>query len=266
MDLNLALNKRNFIIIPLLIVWFFSLGNFCQGEEKATSKSKLHIENLGPIVESATLQRPFQFHLPKVNQSHLLLYYVVLESWRQPFQVWDINLDSGANRVTEGLLGQPGPYGTLLHSNGLVYIASEDPGFFMVYDPATGESRKIEKLADKGAQYIIEGDDGAVYLGECVKGCVERYNPKDQSWENYGIIDDPGPPYYRYAYTLGADGHYVYIGMGENPWYLVIYDRLNKTHKVYWKDQKLLSLSIEKGQGGGVVCPRPNRRRERLLV
>jgi len=209
------------------------------------------MENLGIIIESATLEHRLQYYLPLTNQAHLLLYYVSLEYFRRPFQLLDINLDTGATRVAEAVPGRPGPMASLLHANGLIYIGSGDPGYFMVYDPATGQSRQIGKLADKGAQYMIEGDDGAIYIGEAVRGMVERYDPKTGAWENYGIMDDPGPPYYRYAYTLGADGRYVYVAMGQNPWYLVIYDRINKSQKVYWKEQHPLGVTVYRGKDRG---------------
>jgi hypothetical protein len=259
---NRLSSYKKFIIhrlpLPSLIFgiffWILALAPGLQAQVGPVGKGSPLIENLGNIIGSATLEKRYQFYLPYKKQTHLLLCYVILDYWKQPFQIWDINLDTGKNRVVDGLIGRPGPHATLLHSNGLIYIGSGDPGFFMVYDPDTGHSRKIEKLADKGAQYIIEGDDGAVYIGEAVKGIVERYDPKDGSWENYGIMDDPGPPYYRYAYTLGADKRHIYIAVGQNPWYLVIYDRLDKTQKVFWKDQKPQGVTIYKGQGGGWVA------------
>jgi outer membrane protein assembly factor BamB len=217
-------------------------------------KGPYKIEDLGVIIKSATLEHHLLFFLPEAKQYHLLLYYVIEQYRQKPFQIWDINLDTGTSRLAAGVIGRPAPVGTLLHSNGLIYIATGDPGFLIAYDPATGHTREIGRLADKGAQNIIEGDDGAVYIGECIKGYVERYDPKDGTWENYGIIDDPGPPYYRYVYTLGADRRYMYLAMGENPWYLVIYDRRHKTQAVYWKDLKPRYVGVYKSQGGGWVA------------
>jgi hypothetical protein len=238
----------------LFFIAFFANVFLCPsiGAELKLTSSPLHMENLGKLVESATLEHrvPFSFYLPQTGQFHQLLYYVVPKIWKHPFQVLDINLNTGQTRVVDALLGRPGPHATILHSNGLIYIGSGDPGYFMVYDPETGQTRQIAKLADKGAQYMIEGDDGAIYIGECVKGYVERYDPKTHGWENYGIIDDPGPPYYRYAYTLGADKRYIYIAMGENPWYLVIYDRKDHTSKVYWKNLKARYVGVVRGKDG----------------
>lgn len=244
-NMPLFLSSLSFLILLLLCIW----PQLCYGGEMSPARG-LKIEDLGKLIESAVLEKKDQFWLPQTNQAHQLLYYVVPDIWKQPFQAMDINLDTGQTRVVDAVLGRPGPHGTILHSNGLIYIGSGDPGYFMVYDPETGQTRQIAKLADKGAQYVIEGDDGAIYIGECTKGCVERYDPKTQAWENYGIIDDQGPPYYRYAYTLGADQRYIYIAMGQRPWYLVVFDRMQHSSKVYWKDLQATYVGVARGKDG----------------
>jgi hypothetical protein len=208
------------------------------------------VEDLGSVVQTATLEKTYAVTLPQTNEMHLLLYYVLQQFWKAPFQILDVNLASGHAEVMDAVLGRPGPNASVLHSNGKLYVGSSDPGYFLVYDPMTAQTQQLAQLADKGAQFAIEGDDGAIYIGECVKGYVERYDPNSGTWENYGIIDDPGPPYYRYAYALGSDGRYVYIGMGQMPWYLVVYDRVTRTQIVYWKDQQLLFCGISKGLDG----------------
>jgi len=163
----------------------------------------------------------------------------------------DVNLDRGEVRIVDALLGRPAPLGNFVpHPNGKIYIATGSPGYLMSYDVVAGQAQTLGKLADDGAQNVTIGDDEAIYVGESNKGYVERYDPKTGSWENYGIIDDPGPPYYRYAYTLGADGRYIYIAVGEMPWYLVVYDRINRTQQVYWKDSGLSNCSVLKGTDG----------------
>jgi hypothetical protein len=243
-----------YLFFMIIFSWTLILPNGLQAQVIPGGKSGLRIENFGPLAESATMGPHLLFYLPATKQYHFLVYYVTEQYRQHPFQLWDINLDTGASRVVAGVTGRP-TGSTLLHSNGLIYITTGDPGFFLVYDPATGYIKNIAKLADnRGAHDVIEGDDGAIYIGECIKGYVERYNPKDGTWENYGIIDDPGPPYYRYVYTLGADGRYMYLAMGENPWYLVIYDRRHRAQAAYWKDRKLRYVGVYKSQGGGWVA------------
>ena len=234
-----------------LLSLVFILGfwpNISLGGQAPKTTGIYKIEEIGEIVQSATLEHRLRFHLLQTDQTHLLLYYVLTDCGKQPFQILDVNLSTGQVRVADAVLGRPGPIATILHSNGLIYLGSGAPGYFMVYDPETGQTRKIEKLADNGAQYIIEGDDGAIYIGECTKGYVERYDPKTQAWDNYGIIDDPGPPYYRYAYTLGADGRYIYVAIGQRPWYLVIFDRQDRTSRVYWKESGATYVGVSRGK------------------
>ena len=201
------------------------------------------VENLGPVIEAATLSQRLMFRSPRTGEVHLLLMY----TGTAQFQALDLNLDTGAVRVVDIAPGGPGPNGTILHSNGKIYIGS---GHLTEYDPESGQTRLLGKLAES-TQYAIEGDDGAVYLGETTKGYVERYDPETGVLENFGIMDDPGPPYYRYAYTLGADRRYVYVAIGQMPWYLVIYDRETKQQKVYWKDARLSYVGVSRGANGG---------------
>ncbi|MFZ5447039.1 MAG: hypothetical protein ACOZFS_00165 [Thermodesulfobacteriota bacterium] len=232
-------------LVVILVFWpYVSWGGQTQ---KITGTYK--IEDLGKIIQSATLEHRFQVHLLQTDQTHLLLYYVLKDCGKQPFQILDVNLNNGQTRVADAILGRPGPVATILHSNGLIYIGSGAPGYFMVYNPETGQTRQIANLAE-GAQYIIEGDDGAIYIGECTKGYVERYDPKTQAWENYGIIDDPGPPYYRYAYSLGADERYIYIAIGQKPWYLAIFDRQNRSTQLFWKELNPTFVGVSRGKDG----------------
>ncbi|MDW8129034.1 MAG: hypothetical protein RMI94_00675 [Bryobacterales bacterium] len=187
---------------------------------------------------------------------HLLLMYTGTER----FQGMDVNLDTGGSRLVDLAPGGPGPNGAILHSNGKLYIGS---GHLTEYDPDTGEVRLVARLAES-TQYAIEGDDGAVYLGECVRGYVERYDPATGVFENFGIMDDPGPPYYRYAYTLGADRRYVYVAMGQMPWYLVVYDRQTRRQRVYWKDAGASYVGVSRGTGGAWFAQGPGGAWHRL--
>jgi hypothetical protein len=84
---------------------------------------------------------------------------------------------------------------------------------------------------------------------------VESYDPATGEWRNYGIIDDPGPPYYRYAYSLGADSRYIYIGIGQSPWYLVVYDKQTNAQTVYWKGTSNI-VNVQRGTAGGWYAER----------
>ncbi|MDD3580671.1 MAG: hypothetical protein PHW74_06590 [Desulfobacca sp.] len=217
------------------------------GSDQSTPET-LQVEDLGPVISSATIDDKFLFNEPQTGNTHLMLYYYVREIGKYPFQLLDINLNTGDTRIRDAVFGRPGPNGTVLHSSGKIYTGSSDPGYLMVYDPVTGTVQQLGKLADKGAQYMIEGDDGAIYIGECVKGFVERYDPQSGVLENFGIMDDPGAPYYRYAYTIGADNRYVYVAIRDGGlWYLVVYDREEKTQTVHWKELSPTSVNVYPG-------------------
>ena len=242
---------RKIIFSTLVFLMLFTFPSLAE-ESFKINKETIKVENLGTLIESATLEGAQQYTSSQNNETHFVLYYVLLNYQQIPFQIMDVNLDRGEAKVVDAVLGRPAPLGNFVpHPNGKIYIGTGSPGSLMSYDVVTGQAQTLGKLADDGAQNVTIGDDGAIYVGETNKGYVERYDPKTGSWENYGIIDDPGPPYYRYAYWLGSDGRYIYIAMGQNPWYLVIYDRVKKTQKVFWKDAKLHNVSIRRGLKGG---------------
>ena len=204
-------------------------------------------EVLSSRIYSARINHQAVVPDPLTGEIHLLLGYVA----SSPFQLLDANLSKGTVRVVDGAPGRPGPNAFAIHPNGNYYLASSDPGVLLEYDLRKGVIRQVGKLADKGGQWLEIGDDGAVYIGEHVKGHVERYGPATGAWDDFGIVDDPGPPYYRYAYSLGADDRYVYVGIGQNPWYLAVYDRQTRTSQTFWKDLKPAEVMVMRGQQGG---------------
>jgi hypothetical protein len=120
----------------------------------------------------------------------------------------------------------------------------------MAYDPQNGKTQYIAKLSQKGAQRTQVGDDGFIYIGECCLGGVERYNPTNGVFENLGRMDDAGPPY-QYAYTLGADPRFLYVGLGQLPWYLAVYDTQIRSKTNFWKDQGDLGGTVLRATTGG---------------
>jgi hypothetical protein len=210
------------------------------------------VDTLGTVLESATLDQRLVYRLAQTGHTHLMLYYWGIS----PFQLVDVDLEAGDAAVVDAAPGRAGPNATLLHSSGKVYIGTYDPGWLLEFDPRTHSVRTVGRLADKGAQFLIEGDDGAIYIGEATKGYVERYDPGTGALQSLGIIDDPGPPYYRYAYTVGADGRYVYVGVGQAPWYLVVYDRSAGVQKVFWRDLRSRTVTVIKGKDGAWYAKR----------
>jgi hypothetical protein len=188
------------------------------------------VENLGSVLSVNTQDRQAFFQLS--NDTHLLLYYDA-DYGVSPFQILDVNLSQGTARLTNAVLGRLGVRGTVLYPNGKIYIGSSEAngtGFFVEYDPITGATRQIAQITGSDTQFIEIGNDGWIYIGEFPSVYVDRYNPNTDVYERLGSMSTNS----SYAYTLGADSRYLYVGVGESPWSLVIYDTQTTNKTEYW--------------------------------
>ena len=207
------------------------------------------VQNLGSVLSANTQDRQAMFVYTN-SDKHLLLYYDNLATLKYPFQLLDVNLTQSTWRLTNGVPGRPPIHAISLYPNGRIYMASGDPGYFMEYDPITGSTHQIAQLSQKYGQCSQIGDDGWIYVGEAVQGGVDRYNPNTGAFEYLGRMDSYSVGALQYAYTLGADTRYLYVGLGEDPWYLAIYDTQEHTNVLYWKDQEDISGTICHGTNG----------------
>ncbi|VVC00380.1 Concanavalin A-like lectin/glucanases superfamily protein [uncultured archaeon] len=223
------------------------------------------VENLGSPLQGNTQEHQVMYRTADGDR-HLQLYYDTFGS--SPMNIVDIDVDTGKaySSVFENNLGRPGPqFHVYYPANNKIYIASSDPGSLSEFDPATGNTRYIRALRYKGAQWGEVGDDGWVYIGETTsavaKGAgVERYNPMTEQWQDLGIIDPAFNGSIQYAYTLGADRRYVYIGLGQLPWYLAVYDTQAASNnvKLYWADQGDTAGVVLRGIDGNWYYKRVN--------
>ena len=209
------------------------------------------VEDLGSPIQSAAQERQNMFRMQN-GQTHLILYYVANAYVQNPFQILDLNLEEGTYALADGALGRPGVNATVFHPNGKMYHASgaaSVPASAFEYDPQTATVRQLGQLSDQHAEVAEIGDDNAVYFGTCCHGKATRYDPATDTLEDLGRMDEnPQDDYetnYQYGYTIGADTRYVYVGLGENPWYLGIYDRQTRQKTIYWRDDQ---------DTGGIVC------------
>jgi len=207
------------------------------------------VENLGPVYMSAGISQVSMWR-DKYDAMHLMVIYRRANQANTP-QFIHVEMATGTAYLLTapigGRLWKPA-YDPATHA---ICMGSSDPGSYMKYDLATHTTAVVRTpLADKGVQTQCNADDGTIYIGECVKGYLERYDPSTGTWYNYGIIDDPGPPYYRYVYTLGADTRYAYCGMGQDPWYLVILDTQTATQTVYWENDNCTGATVVHGNDG----------------
>ena len=134
---------------PSLLLLFAQPPSFAQKRPAAINE----LENLGPLIECSTLDGKYMFRTAD-GHTHVVLYY----SGLNPIQILHVDLDTGAARVVDAVAGRPAPNGTVLLSNGKLYMPSGDPGYLFEYDPTTGESKSLGKLADKGGQWAVEGE------------------------------------------------------------------------------------------------------------
>lgn len=236
--------------VRTIVLWagvtFLGFSELCWGATAVLNPPPYTIETLSTRISSANISHQVIAPDPVSGEVHLLIGYVA----KEPFQLVDVNLTTGVLRKAEATAGIPN-LGSALHPNGKYYIASNDPGYLYEYDLRTGVGQNIHALADKAGMSLTVGDDGKIYIGETLKGYLERYDPGTGAWDNFGILDDPGGDYFRYAYTIGADGRYVYVAMGKMPWYLIVYDLETRSTRTYWKELAPTEVSVHRGKKGG---------------
>ena len=195
------------------------------------------VENLGSVMSVNSIDRPSYFKIG--NDVHLILFYLA-DYGVNPFQILDVNLTKGTSVLKNGAsLGRIGPRSTVLYNNGNVYISSgvDGKGYFSEYNPTTGSVRQIAlTTGNSPGQWVDIGDDGWIYIGGFPNAFVDRYNPNTNTYERLGNIDvaNTGADY---AYSLGADSRYVYIGLGKAPWSLSVYDTVTKNTVSYWGNE-----------------------------
>ena len=208
------------------------------------------VEDLGSMLSANAQDR--QAYFQESNETHLLLSYVA-DYGVSPLQLLDVNLSQGTARLTNTVLGRAGVYGVVLHTNGNIYQATSEAngvGYFAEYNPTTGATRQIAQLSDTGCQFSEIGDDGWIYIGEDVHGRVDRYNPTTDTFERLGQMDTNYAGSSQYAYTLGADSRYLYVGLGQSPWYLAIYDTQTKSSALYWATNGDAGGTVRHGTNG----------------
>lgn len=207
------------------------------------------VESLGVMVRAATPEHRFLVRLPG-GGARLVMYYTPQSYARTPFQIVDVDLATGAVRVTDGVEGRPGPQATALHSGGRLYVATSQPAWWMAYDFATGRAERLGRLSGTGAQQVSEGDDGALYVGQLPRAQVERYDPRGRRLEALGSAGLAQGGDLRYAYTVGADDRFVYVATGQLPWGLVVLDRSRGTRATFLEGERLRWLTVSRFADG----------------
>lgn len=226
-------------------------------------------EEFTELTKSVVAAGGRMFRHPITNEVHAIQFYYHLKNiGSQKYQIVDLNLDTGTMRVTDGSFGRPNIGSFVVYPlTGKVYVASSYPAFLTEYDSVTGQAKVIRRLADTVALQIAVGDDLALYLGENIRGYVERYDPRldptgagvAASWKNFGIIADPGPRYYRYVYSLGSDGKYIYAAVRDQNhaplWRFVVKNIESGEEKIFGTEVNASFMSAASSRRGyGLGC------------
>jgi len=198
------------------------------------------VEDLGSPVATMYVTAPFLFRSPRENELHLCALLNTmnrLESIKDPpTQFYDLNLATGKAALTTIIRGRSGYGRAALHSNGRLYIGTGRPSGLAEYDPATHKVRDLGSLSDNfhdEVGTVAEGNDGAIYAG--MRGArAARYDPKTDKLELFGSLDAAT----QSCVSIGADGRYVYCGVGPRPWCLVICDRTTGDRTTHFRPDK----------------------------
>jgi len=198
----------------------------------------IEVEDLGVPVKSRSATRSGLIKEAGNGHWHLIF---ALEAYTgmhgdPPFQIYDLDLDSGKARIVDGVVGRPGPRSPYRHSSGKVYFGQSRPACLLEYDLTTGKTRECGTV--KGSYYfaigaMTEGSDGRLYVGGWGRHAA-MFDPQTGEFVDYGPMgSDKG---YGYTYSITADDKYVYCGMGVfGKWYLVVYNKEAKTWEEFFK-------------------------------
>ena len=249
--------KQKQITIIFAVAIFFLAHGFAWADY-SLAPGPYSLENLGSLVQSNTQEHQLMQKLSN-GETHLFMHYVhPTESWKYKTKLLDVNLDQKTWRVLDEALSRPGP--VIYYSNDNVYFTTGDPQSHLVeYKPLTGEIREVGIMAEKspGPGGAI-GGEGALFFGSCCKGKATRYDPVTETITDFGRMDEASADNYQYAYTIGADNRYVYVGLGQSPWYLSVLDRETNQKTVYWKDEIDTGGTVSRGTDGKLYYYRYN--------
>lgn len=227
--------------VAVFVYWVVVFSSFSATSRWALSTNAVELQDLGSPISLNSLDKHLMFRDVASSHLHLLVYYTVSDMETYPFEILDVNLSNASCRLVDGVLGRPGVFGTALHTNGMIYVGSNNPGYLMEYDPATGGVRQISKLHPtlrRDCQMTVVGEDNKVYVGEYNPlggGSLGSYDPVTDTFTDIGVLD-PSFTSPQWAYTLSADTRYVYVGLGQDPFYLAVHDTVGGTNSIYFKE------------------------------
>lgn len=159
---------------------------------------------------------------------NLLAFYE--ESGTNP--AW-VHIDTAAGEART-LLNMTGHWGkSAVPFGGKLYFGSGNT--VKEFDPTTGGLRTVGTSSDSTIYTGCRAPDGILYFGTHDDGMLIEYNPTTDTFADLGRMDLEGPGY-QYSYSLAADEDFVYVGLGQSPWYLGVYNRATGEKTLYFKN------------------------------
>lgn len=82
-------------------------------------------------------------------------------------------------------------------------LYSQYGGYFFEFDPRLGKFTHVEKVGDRAAMSMTEGDDGVVWMGTYPKAHIMSFDPKSREFKDYGQVNQEDWP--QYPRLMAAD-------------------------------------------------------------
>lgn len=117
--------------------------------------------------------------------------------------------------------------------NGKLYFGAGNT--LKEFDPTTEVIRNLGNSGDSNIYAGRAAPDGVLFFGTHDEGRLCSYNTNTDTFTDHGRMDENGPSY-QYGYSIAADNNYVYVGLGQSPWYLGVYNRNSEEKTLYFKE------------------------------
>lgn len=148
---------------------------------------------------------------------------------KKPYQVALIDLDTPSYVLLNGTLGRP----RTINYDGSTYLyfASASPAYY-----ARSNGSAVQILGQASQSYVQSScmaPDGVLFFGLYPNGGVDEYDPSGGTLTALGRADTT-TSITQYAYRIRADNSYVWVVLGQSPWYLVGIERSGYVKTVYF--------------------------------
>ena len=162
----------------------------------------------------------------------------------KPFSLVIINTGTGEGRTVSVASAPFFPKTAVPHDGKLYFNAN---AALYVYDPSDGSATLLGTASNTLYAGTV-APDGVLFYGTYPEGRLIEYDPATDTFTDHGRMDADGPN--QYVYSIGADADYVYCGMGQDPWYLAVYNRATGDKTLYFKDEPGGTRHVERGVDG----------------